>query len=254
MGLVKAHVSEARRFCRLRAGYGAPGLCLKGDAGDVGGGERIVGFGDGVGEVDGAGKVFEDKGFEAQVVAVEGGEADAEVVGEAGEEESFETALAEVAGEAGWGGVVVLEEGGVAVYFAAEAFTEDEFGVGDVEGRMEGGAAGVLEAVIGPEGLGSVGCGDLLVGRFAVSGGEGDVLGRVPVLGEQDVIEAAGERVDSGEDLVSAGDGECTAGHEVRLEIDEEEGVGLLVDSHGCLDVMTSRRMGCRLGLVGPMA
>ena len=72
-------------------------------------GEAGVGFFDGAGaveaggEVDGAGEVFEDVAFEAEAGAVDGGEADAEVVGEAAEEEAGEVALAEVAGEAGRG-------------------------------------------------------------------------------------------------------------------------------------------------------
>ena len=56
---------------------------------------------------------------------------DAEIVGEAAEEEALQAAFAEVAAKAGGGGVVVFEEGGVAVDVAAEALAEDEFGVGD---------------------------------------------------------------------------------------------------------------------------
>ena len=139
-------------------------------------GEGCVGFGDAVGQVDGAGGVFDDDGFEAEVFAVDGGVADAEVVGEAAEEEAVEVALAEVAGETGGGAVVVFEEGGVAVDVAAEAFAEDEFGVGDVRAGMEGCAFGVLEDVFGPEGLGAVGGFDDFEGLFVVGGGEGDVL------------------------------------------------------------------------------
>ena len=101
------------------------------NAADVCSGQGCVGFGDAVREVGGAGGVFDDDGFEAEIVAVDGGVADAEVVGEAAEEDAMEAALAEVAGEAGGGEVVVFEEGGVAVDVAAEAFAEDEFGVGD---------------------------------------------------------------------------------------------------------------------------
>ena len=70
----------------------------------VGVGEAGVGFFDRAGaveaggEIDGAGEVFEDVAFEAEGGAVDGGEADAEVVGEAAEEEAGEVALAEVAG------------------------------------------------------------------------------------------------------------------------------------------------------------
>ena len=52
--------------------------------------------------------------------------------------------------------MIVFEEGGVAVDVAAEAFAEDEFGVGDVQGWMEGCAFSVLEDMFWPEGLGAV--------------------------------------------------------------------------------------------------
>ena len=78
------------------------------DSGDVEDGQGGVGFGDAAGEVDGAGGVFDDDDFEAEVLAVDGGEADAEVVGEAAEEEAGEFALAEVSGEAGGGDVIVF--------------------------------------------------------------------------------------------------------------------------------------------------
>jgi len=136
------------------------------DAGDACGCEGGVGFVYASGQVDGAGGVFDDYGFEAEGVAVEGGVADAEVVGEAAEEEAGEVALAEIAGEAGGGGVVVFEEGGVAVDVAAESLSQDEFGVGDVEGWVEGCAFGVLEDVFGPECLRAVGSFDDLVGLF----------------------------------------------------------------------------------------
>jgi len=58
------------------------------NAGDVRSGHSCVAFGDAVGKVDGAGGVFDDDGFEAEGFAVDGGEADAEVVGEAAKEEA----------------------------------------------------------------------------------------------------------------------------------------------------------------------
>ena len=54
--------------------------------------------------------------------------------------------------------VVVFEEGRVAVDSGAEPFAEYQFGVGNVQGGMEGCAGGVLHAVIGPERLRAVGC------------------------------------------------------------------------------------------------
>jgi hypothetical protein len=164
--------------------------------------------------------------LEAEGGAVDGGEADAEVVGKAAEEEAGEIALAEVAGEAGGGGVVVLEEGGVAVDVAAEAFAEDEFGLGDLEAGVELGAGGALDAVVGPEVLGAVGSLDGVEGELAGMGaGEGDVAEGVPVLSEDDVGKAGGDSVDSREDGVAVGEGEGAPGKEVALHVDDQKHV-----------------------------
>jgi len=99
--------------------------------------------------------------------------------------------------------------------------------VGDVEVGVECGAGGVLDAVVGPEGLFAVGRVECVREGFQVVGaGEGDVSGWVPVLGEDDVVEAGGEGVDAGNNGVAIGDGECTAGEEVELYVDDEESVG----------------------------
>jgi hypothetical protein len=76
--------------------------------------------------------VFDDDRFEAEGFSIEGGEAHAEVVGQPADEEALQAALAEVACESGCGGVVVFEEGRVGVDLAAKAFSQDQFGLGDV--------------------------------------------------------------------------------------------------------------------------
>lgn len=119
----------------------------------------------------------------------------------------MQAAFAQVSGEAGGGEVIVFEKGGVGVDVAVEAFAEDEFGVGDVQGGVEGCAFGVLEGVIGPERLGAVVGVDRFVGLLGMGGGEGDVLRRVPVLGEDDVVEFFCEGVDEGDDGVAVFNG-----------------------------------------------
>ena len=57
------------------------------------------------------------------------------------------------------------------------------------------------------------------------------MLSGVPVLGEDDVLEALGEAVDDGDDPVAFGDSECSAYSinsraEVVLDVDDEESVG----------------------------
>jgi len=115
----------------------------------------------------------------------------------------LQVAFAKVAGETSWCGVVVFEEGGVAVDVAAEAFAKDELSVGDVQCGVECCAFGVLDDVFGPEGLWAVGRLDGLKGLLVVGRGEGDMLGRVPVLSEDDVVEFFCEGVDEGDDDVA---------------------------------------------------
>ena len=111
---------------------------------------------------------------------------------------------------------------------------------------MEGCAFGVLYAVIGPEGLGAVVDLDGFEGlgvrmSRGVGCGEGDVFGWMPVLGEDDVIEFFGEGVDEEDDRVAVWYGQGSAGHEVVLNVDDQEGVGGL-ELHGDLMVVQEVR------------
>ncbi len=56
--------------------------------------------------------------------------------------------------------------------------------------------------------------------------GEGDVIGRMPVLHQHDVPELPLERVDRPDHRVAARDGERPARQEVDLHVDDEEQVG----------------------------
>jgi hypothetical protein len=138
----------------------------------------------------------------------------------------LQAAFAQIACKTGRGEVVVLEEGGVGVDVAAKAFAEDQLGVGNVEGRMKGSAGGVLHAVFRPERLRAMRGLDGLEGLLMVRGGEGDVLGGMPVLGEDYVVELLCEGVDERNDLIAVGYGEVAAGAEVVLDVDDYEGVG----------------------------
>lgn len=197
--------------------------------------EVLVHSRDGAGEVDGGGKVFDDEGLEAEAGGGGGGVADAEIVGDAGEEEAGEGALAEVGGEAGGSAAVVLEEGGVAVSIFSVALPQDQLGLREVEGGVEVSARGSLDAVVGPEDLGAVGSfDDIREGLLAVGAGEGDVTGGMPVLGAKNVVEATGEGVDAGDEIEAAVDLKRSAfEEEVDLHVDDEEGV-VRGEVHGC--------------------
>jgi len=139
----------------------------------------------------------------------------------------LQVALTQVAGKAGGRDAIVLGEGRVAVDVAAEAFAKDEFGVRDVEVRMQLSARRALKAVIGPECLFAVRCIERISEWFEIVGaGERDVPGGMPVLSKDNVIEAGGKGVDAGNDEVAAGDGKCSAGQEVQLHVDDEKRVG----------------------------
>lgn len=128
----------------------------------------------------------------------------------------------------------------------AEAFAEDELGLREIEGGVEVGAGGVLDGVLGPEGLDgagrAVGSGDGLERFFVgVGGGEGDVTDGMPVLGEDDVLELFADGVDDGDDSVAVLYRQGSARGEVVLNVDDEEGiVGLGCDGHGVFIVLLS--------------
>ncbi len=82
---------------------------------NTGGGKFALDGCDGAVEVDGAAGIAEDHGGQTEAAGIEGGVADAVVVGEAGEEDAVEAAFAQISGEAGGGGAVVFKEGGVGV-------------------------------------------------------------------------------------------------------------------------------------------
>jgi hypothetical protein len=81
-----------------------------------------------------------------------------------------------------------------------------------------------------------------LVVLLVVGGGEGDVLGWVPVLREDDVGEFFGESVDDGNHLVTVCYGQVAPGHEVILNVNDEEGVAGL-EVHGHLMVVQAGRI-----------
>ena len=176
---------------------------------DVVAGEGGFGGGDGAVDVDGAARIADDGGGESAAAGVEGGEADAEVVGEAGEKEAFDSALAAVGGESGRCDVVVLEEDGVGVALGAVSLAQDQLGLGQMEGGVEFGSVGALDAVIGPEALLAARRDNDVVGlRSEVGGSEGDVTGGVPVLREDDVLEPRGDALDEWDDGVALGYGQ----------------------------------------------
>ena len=54
-------------------------------------------------------------------------------------------------------------------------------------------------------------------------GGEGDVAGRVPVLGQHHGLEFWRKVVDEGHNLIAAGHGQRAAGAEIGLDVDHQK-------------------------------
>lgn len=180
----------------------------------------------GAAEVDAAARVLDDRRLEARGARVHGAPAHAEVRGETAEEAANDAAFLQVAGEAGAGLLVGLEEGGVAVHVPVVALAHDQRGVGNRQPGGEVGAFGALHAVVRPQHLGAVAHLDGLEGLLAlVLGRERHVIGRVPVLREHHVLELAGQVVDEGDDLVALVHGQGAAGDEALLDVHDDQHV-----------------------------
>src|SRR5437867_3002213 len=89
-------------------------------------------------------------------LGVFGGVAHTEIEGEADADDLGEPALLEIAIEPGRRLVIVLEEGRIAVDRPVVTFPHDEFGMGNVEIPVKGGTLGILNAMVGPQRLGSI--------------------------------------------------------------------------------------------------
>src|SRR5882724_3989609 len=152
------------------------------------------------------------------------GPGDTEIGGQPANVELFESALAQIAAEAGGGLAVRFEERGIAVDLAMVALADDELCLRDLQILVQLGAASSLDAVRGPKHLFAVGQAGGLEGLApGMGGGERDVVARMPVLREHDVRKAAGEAVDDGHDLVALRHGERAAWHEVVLHVDDDQ-------------------------------
>ena len=114
----------------------------------------------------------------------------------------------------------------------AVALADDQFGMRNVEARVEGGSAAVLEAVIGPQGLRTIGHGHRLEGLFAgVGGGERRMTRRMPVLGQHHVLESMGDAIDDVDDFIATRHRQRATGAEIILHVDDQKNVGVL--AHG---------------------
>lgn len=162
---------------------------------------------------------------EAFLKCIQHGKLHAVVGGDARDGEMCDALLLQPLAHARAGAMTIVKEAAVTVDARIHALLEHTMDMLDIECRSELSAVSVLHAVHGPEGLGEAIELSLLEGFSAwVVRGEAAVIHRVPVLRGDDEIELRHEVIDDWEDLVTSGHGQSTAGHEVVLDVDEEEG------------------------------
>ena len=92
---------------------------------NAGGGKFGFDLRNGAIEVDGAAGIAKDHGGKTEAAGVERGVTNAVVVRKAGDEDTSEVAFFQVTAQSRRGGPIVLEERGVGIDFAVEAFAKD---------------------------------------------------------------------------------------------------------------------------------
>src|SRR5262249_43442251 len=103
-----------------------------------------------------------------------------------------------------------------------------QLGMRDVQVIAKSRAGGVLHAMVRPQDLRSVGDLDRLVRLPAgMRRRERQMSRRMPVLRQYHVLEAPGDAIDAGHDLVAARHRETAAGTEIVLDVDDEQDVVL---------------------------
>src|ERR1700733_12805005 len=161
---------------------------------------------------------------EPEMAAVAGGPADAEIGGEAADDDLRYAPAAEPAIEPGARLAVGFQEGRIAVDRLVVAFAQDQPGMADIQIGVQRGAVAAHDAMIGPEDLRTVEGVDGLVDLPPrMAGGEGGMAGAMPILRQHDIGEALGETIDRLDDLMPAWHSERAARHEVVLHIDDEQ-------------------------------
>src|SRR5262249_60713710 len=123
-------------------------------------------------------------------------------------EDSRQAPLAQITGQAGGGLAVVLVEGGVGIDRGAEALSQDELGVRNLQVVVELCTGRVLNAMIRPQDLLSVVDRDGLEWTFAAMRRcKRVVAGRGPILRQHHVVEARGDAIADRHDFIAARNG-----------------------------------------------
>src|SRR6516162_512341 len=98
----------------------------------------------------------------------------------------------------------------------------------DIEARMERRPLRALDAMVRPQDLLTIGKLDRLKRLFAgMRAGKRGVSARMPVLGQDDMREFAGQPVDHGNDLVALRNGKRAARTEIILHVDDNQYISI---------------------------
>lgn len=171
-------------------------------------------------EIDAAAGVSGKGDMKAFVEGIEGGEFDAVVGGETADGDVGHSALAKPIGHACTVAATVVVKAAVAVDLGAGAFLENFIDAIRVECCREFRALGFLNAMDGPKGLRQAVEGyGFKDGANGVVAREAAVVGRMPVLGGDDEIELAHQKISGGDDFITTRHGKRTAGEKVVLDV-----------------------------------
>src|SRR5712671_853103 len=175
-------------------------------------------------QIDGPAGCLDEHGVEAKPARVHSGVMHAIVGREPGQEDPLQTALAQIASQTGRRLPVVFIERGIGIDFGAESLADHQLRPLRHQLRVKGGARRSLDTVIGPERLLAIWHADgLKGGRTRMRCGKGAVTGRMPILGQRDMIEALGEAIDDRYHGIAVGDRKRAAGAKIVLHVDYKQ-------------------------------
>ncbi len=223
------------KFLHKRKGKLLPSLVLHGIRGrefDTAGPHFVARRGKRTVQVNRPARIFQDRNPVPQFRGIDRREPNTKIRCKARHDQLVYAARPQVSVQTRWRPVVVFEEGGIGIDMQSVAFAYDQIRAVGGQVGMERGAVGADDAMVGPQDLGAVG-GFCHAERFAafVAGCKGKVARRMPVLGQDPNRKIGHQPVDKRHDPVAFGYGKGAAGAEIVLDVDGDEGRGLV--GHG---------------------
>ncbi len=177
-------------------------------------------------EIDPAAGIVDHEYLEPGRASVDSAPGHTEIRGKPGQKQPPQAALAQVSGQAGRRSPVCLEEGGIAVDAAVISLSDDKLRAGQFQAWRECGARRALDAMGRPQHLRPIGERESLErGPPGVTGRERDMIGWMPVLGEQDMAENLSKAIDRCNHLLPAGDGQGSTRQKILLHVHDQKNI-----------------------------